>query len=161
MVFKTCFFVFLFVCLLLYRAEKAWSAMLGSSSKWKAEDPPITNNGMRIAREAATKILDLVNELSSSIPRINEVRYCLWEYVFSKQEILLFFFLLPQVRIYSSRLIRAVQTAHQIALHLNLPIYLSTGLATISASVAKKRESFPFFSADEIKSICPGKVDSV
>jgi len=53
-------------------------------------------------------------------------------------------------------LLRAIQTAHQIALKLSLPVHLSSGLATISASVRKAGDSFPFQPLERLRSLCPG-----
>jgi broad specificity phosphatase PhoE len=57
--------------------------------------------------------------------------------------------------IFSSKLIRAIQTAHQIALELSLPIVLSTGFARTAQAVGDD-DPFDFLSLEEIQTYCPG-----
>jgi broad specificity phosphatase PhoE len=58
--------------------------------------------------------------------------------------------------IYSSRLIRTVQTAHKIAIKLNVPIVLSSYLAESAAAVARSEGTFDFLSAEELAHFAPG-----
>mmetsp|Transcript_6517 Transcript_6517/g.9091 ORF Transcript_6517/g.9091 Transcript_6517/m.9091 type:complete len:243 (+) Transcript_6517:1958-2686(+) len=112
---------------------KEWEELLEQDSLWRATDPPITTNGINIARNAAEKIILLIGETLSNGGRK-----------------------FKEIRIYSSMLLRAIQTAHQIALKLSLPVHLSSGLATISASVRKAGDSFPFQPLERLRSLCPG-----
>ena len=58
--------------------------------------------------------------------------------------------------VYSSRLIRAVQTAHPIAVRFGVPIVLSSAIAECAAAVAKISDSFDFLSAEELQHFAPG-----
>jgi broad specificity phosphatase PhoE len=60
------------------------------------------------------------------------------------------------IRIYSSRLMRCVQTAYQIAQELGLPIHLSSGLSLTAVAVGRRKTTFQFQSLDELSALCPG-----
>jgi hypothetical protein len=111
--------------------EGAWKKMLAKSSGRKtAKDDPVISpeRGERFA-------LDMAKTLKEILPRMA-----------------------PDVRpvLYSSKLLRAVQTAAFVAKELNLPVRLSAGLATIIPAVKKAAGSFEFASIDEMRSLCPG-----
>mmetsp|Transcript_20493 Transcript_20493/g.34834 ORF Transcript_20493/g.34834 Transcript_20493/m.34834 type:complete len:413 (+) Transcript_20493:245-1483(+) len=92
-----------------------------------SNDPCISNmNGPKYAQEAATTIANIVQESQFS-----------------------------DVNVYSSRLMRAIQTASYIARELNVPVKLSTGLAQIISAVKKSEGSFEFADIDEIIARCP------
>lgn len=59
--------------------------------------------------------------------------------------------------IYASRLRRAIETAYQIALHLKVPIFISSGLAQTAKAVEEKTGgNFQFHTLEEIRAFCPG-----
>lgn len=58
--------------------------------------------------------------------------------------------------VYSSRLTRAIQTAHQIALKFQVPIVVSALLAKSAAAVAKKVDKFDFLTMQELQHFAPG-----
>lgn len=60
-----------------------------------------------------------------------------------------------EVRIYTSKLIRSVQTAHAIARKLNLPLYVCSGLALTAAAVEESNGTFEFASIEQVKTFCP------
>jgi broad specificity phosphatase PhoE len=60
------------------------------------------------------------------------------------------------IRIYSSRLMRCVQTAYQIAQELDLPIHVSSGLALTAVAVGRRKTTFQFQSLEELSALCPG-----
>lgn len=103
----------------------------GRSFMSVANDPPITANGTEIAKQAATTLCGL-----SLITKAQQNRKTL--------------------RIYSSRLIRCVQTAYEIALVLKLPIYIASGLSLTAIAVIKAKGSFEFLSMNELRNACPG-----
>jgi broad specificity phosphatase PhoE len=99
------------------------STLLRRSKQFFAWDPPLsTDSGPIYANHAAETIFRM---LSASLPTVN-------------------------VRIYSSRLRRAVQTAVPLARRFQLPIYLSYGLSTIIPAVAKADGQFQFQSPEEL-----------
>lgn len=59
-------------------------------------------------------------------------------------------------KIFASKLLRAVQTAYEIALELSVPIVVSKGFALTAAAVAKKGDDFEFLSLDVLKTYCHG-----
>ena len=59
-------------------------------------------------------------------------------------------------RIYSSRLRRCIETAYQLALRLEVPIYVCAGLALTAVAVERRKGSFEFHSMMEIRAFCPG-----
>lgn len=65
----------------------------------------------------------------------------------------------PQV-IFSSKLIRSLMTAYEIAKELSLPICVSSGLAMTAAAVRDARmiieDEYSFLSIEEMRSLCPG-----
>lgn len=58
--------------------------------------------------------------------------------------------------IYSSKLLRAAQTAYEIAKVLSVPIVLSEGFARTAAAVEDMRDRFLFLSIEELVEYCPG-----
>lgn len=61
-----------------------------------------------------------------------------------------------KLAIYCSKLTRAAQTAHRIALELNIPIFLSSGLSMVISAVKKTNGNFQFESIVELSKLCPG-----
>lgn len=59
-----------------------------------------------------------------------------------------------EVVVYSSRLIRCVQTAYKVAKELGLPIYVATGLSMTAVAVVKRK--FNYASLKQLQSMCPG-----
>jgi hypothetical protein len=58
--------------------------------------------------------------------------------------------------IFCSRLIRCVQTAHEIARHFGVPIIVSKGLALTALAVRESQGLFEFASLRELRDLCPG-----
>jgi hypothetical protein len=59
--------------------------------------------------------------------------------------------------LYASRLRRAIETAHRIALELKVPIFVSSGLAMTAKAVEEKTGgNFQFHTLEEIRAFCPG-----
>lgn len=96
-----------------------------------AHDPILTENGISIAADSGVTIKNL---LETSYPSC-------------------------RVKLYSSKLIRSVQTAHQISLALgNIPIHLSSGVASVAAAVKKKinqGQEFQLMTHEETSRYCP------
>jgi len=59
-------------------------------------------------------------------------------------------------RVYASKLRRAYETAYPLALKLNIPMYVSSGLALTAIAVHQSNGQFQFQSLDEIQSKCSG-----
>ncbi len=91
-------------------------------------DPPITGNGVALANTAASSIKQFISAKDAT----------------------------SEVRVYTSKLIRSVQTAYQIALQLHVPLYVCTGLALTAAAVGEANGLFQFVTVEEIKDLCPG-----
>lgn len=97
-------------------------------------DTPITAAGAGMAADAAKTVKSIISTRlrdSSSLGDLN-------------------------VRIYSSRLMRCVQTAHQIAQELGLPIHVSSGLSLTAVAVGRRKMTFQFQSLRELSGYCPG-----
>lgn len=90
-------------------------------------DPNLTDDGLRQAEAAADRIIQDAIRGGYSIDCI-----------------------------YSSKLIRAVQTAHKLAIKLNIPIILSASLAQSAAAVERMGERFDFLSISELAHFAPG-----
>lgn len=58
--------------------------------------------------------------------------------------------------IYTSRLRRCVETAYPIALELNVPLVVCTGLALTALAVERRKGLFEFHSMEDIRNFCPG-----
>lgn len=58
--------------------------------------------------------------------------------------------------VYTSRLRRCIETAYPIALELNVPLLVCTGLALTALAVEKRGTLFEFHNMEEIRSFCPG-----
>eukprot|EP00603_Paraphysomonas_imperforata_P002396 CAMPEP_0114419248 /NCGR_PEP_ID=MMETSP0103-20121206/3926_1 /TAXON_ID=37642 ORGANISM="Paraphysomonas imperforata, Strain PA2" /NCGR_SAMPLE_ID=MMETSP0103 /ASSEMBLY_ACC=CAM_ASM_000201 /LENGTH=274 /DNA_ID=CAMNT_0001587655 /DNA_START=105 /DNA_END=929 /DNA_ORIENTATION=+ len=93
----------------------------------RINDPPLTENGKQQARDVA---LSLKSGLTTSAEQ-------------------------PQV-IFSSKLIRSLMTAYEIAKEMSLPICVSRGFSLTAAAVAKKGKDFTFLSLEEMQELCPG-----
>jgi broad specificity phosphatase PhoE len=95
------------------------------------QDPPLSNtNGQVYAEQAAetigsTLLPSILSSLSSASPSV-------------------------PIRIYSSRFLRAIQTAMPLALKLHLPIHISFGLSTVLPQVAKAKDLNQFLSVDDL-----------
>lgn len=102
--------------------------LLGWETANFRRDPPLTNNGLAMSRRVALTIKKMF--LDQSITTIN---------------------------IYCSRLLRAVQTAREIALELKIDsVHISGGLASILGDITKTHGSFRYKTVDELYAICPG-----
>jgi broad specificity phosphatase PhoE len=115
--------------------ETGWRLMVNSDRSKRdryslLNDPPITNNGVRIAKTAAQFVDKLVSEVVD--PNSN-----------------------LETRIYTSKLLRSVQTAHQIALKLNVPLYICSGLALTAQAVGDSDGKFEHLTVEEIQKFCP------
>lgn len=106
-----------------------------SRDKYSLEnDTPITAAGAEMAADAAKTVKAIVSARlrdGSSLKDLN-------------------------IRIYSSRLMRCVQTAHQIAQELELPIHVSSGLSLTAVAVGRRKTTFQFQSLFELSKHCPG-----
>ena len=58
--------------------------------------------------------------------------------------------------IYCSKLLRAIQTAYEIAKILSLPIVLSEGFARTAQAVEQMNGQFQYLTIDELTQYCPG-----
>jgi broad specificity phosphatase PhoE len=97
-------------------------------------DTPITAAGVDMAADAAKTVRDLLIHSfggSEALPNLN-------------------------IRIYSSRLMRCVQTAHQIARELDRPVHISCGLSLTAVAVGRRKNTFQFQRMDELQELCPG-----
>jgi broad specificity phosphatase PhoE len=96
-------------------------------------DPPITPNGKLIAEHAGTTLQNLLHQRHSSEERTSPLR----------------------IRIYSSRLLRCLQTSIRVAKKLNIrEIYISSGLALTAAAVDRLGSAFEFLTVEEIEGLC-------
>jgi hypothetical protein len=86
-------------------------------------DPFLTENGIKLAYQTA-------KTLKKSL-------------VNNKKEIVL----------YTSKLTRCVQTAHMIAMELNLPLHVSSGLALTAKAVADSNGNFVFKTIEELTQV--------
>mgnify|MGYP003386077247 CR=1 FL=1 len=93
----------------------------------RVNDPPLTEDGKLQAREVA-------NTLKQELLKSPEM---------------------PQV-IFSSKLIRSLMTAYEIAKELSLPICVSRGFALTAAAVVKKGSKFSFLTLEQMRELCPG-----
>lgn len=118
--------------------EIGWKRSLRNNSSLRCKyslqnDPPITQNGVALAADAGRTIKELI------------------QYIKEKRH--------PEtkVRIYSSKLLRCVQTAYQIALEVNEPVHLAAGLAYTAIALSRLRDKskFEFLSINEMKRHCP------
>ena len=114
----------------------AWASMVENDKSGRdmisvSNDPPITANGAELAKRAAISVRSL--GLIESAQREGKT-----------------------ITIYSSRLIRCVQTAYEIAVLLGLPIHISSGLSLTAIAVIKAKGSFEFQSLESLRAACPG-----
>lgn len=96
-----------------------------------ANDPVITPRGVQYAHDAAVTMQHIVASRTTG---------CAGEVT---------------VKVYCSRLRRALQTAYPIAIAFNVPLHYSTGLSQMVALVAKKHGSFQFQSEHEMEAEFP------
>lgn len=89
-------------------------------------DPHLTDQGLRQAEHAAEHLLQLL----------------------AKDK--------PVECVYSSRLIRTVQTAYKIAVRFNVPIVLKSSLSESAAAVMRANGAFDFLSIEELAFFAPG-----
>jgi broad specificity phosphatase PhoE len=108
------------------------------NSLWN--DPPITLNGMDIAKKAGHTLNH------HFIPRIHNTLH--GDDSHNKP---------IKFRLYASKLLRCIQTSIEIAKQLNInEIYFSSGLAMTAAAVERMGcEDFDFISENEMKSLAP------
>jgi broad specificity phosphatase PhoE len=97
-------------------------------------DTPITAAGAEIAADAAKTVKAIISTRLRNGESVKDLT----------------------VRIYSSRLMRCVQTAYQIAQELDLPIHVSSGLALTAVAVGQRKTTFQFQSLEELSALCPG-----
>lgn len=93
----------------------------------RINDPILTEEGCLQAQEVAETLLTELNEYN-----LEEISY-----------------------IYSSKLIRSIQTAYYIALKLSKPILVSRGFAMTAAAVEDMGDQFQFLTIEEIQEFCP------
>jgi broad specificity phosphatase PhoE len=93
----------------------------------RVSDPPLTKKGKLQARKVAES---LSRELLNAPER-------------------------PQV-VFSSKLIRSLMTAYEIAKELKVPICVSGGFSLTAAAVVKAKRRFTFLSMEELQLLCPG-----
>lgn len=98
-------------------------------------DTPITAVGVNIAANVAITVRDLILAEHPNTTNLSDLN----------------------IKIYSSRLMRCVQTANQLACEFNLPIHVSSGLA-LTAVAVRRKSSFSFLSMTELATHCPGVV---
>jgi broad specificity phosphatase PhoE len=95
-----------------------------------SNDPPITDNGILIAKQAGKTLRTLLPSLKTDFP--DDIK----------------------IRLYSSRLLRCVQTTIAIAKMLGITsLYISSGLALAAAAVDRLRDEFDFLSIEEIQQL--------
>ncbi len=116
-------------------ASKPSPAIPKRAKQYFIQDPTLSpKNGIRYAEEVAHTMQQLISSSSIS-PSDQEVP--------------------RQVRLYSSKLRRAIQTAIPIARALNIPLFLSTGLSMAIAAIRKSGngdgEGFQFISIEELR----------
>ena len=97
-------------------------------------DTPITANGVNMAADAAKTVRDIITAKYSNNTPLSELN----------------------IRIYSSRLMRCVQTAHQIAKEFDLPIHVSSGLSLTAVAVGRCKTTFQFQSMSDLAALCRG-----
>eukprot|EP01032_Pedospumella_encystans_P019755 gene19755-22460_t len=120
-------------------APQEWLESLKSNTSLRdrfslENDTPITAEGVNMAADAARTVRDLItSKYSNSTPLVA-----------------------LKIRIYSSRLMRCVQTAHQIAQELNLPIHICSGLSLTAVAVSRRKGTFEFQTMEELTELCPG-----
>jgi len=97
-------------------------------------DTPITADGVNMAADAAKTVRDIITAKYSNNTPLSQLN----------------------IRIYSSRLMRCVQTAHQIAQELDLPIHVSSGLSLTAVAVGRRKMTFQFQTISDLAKLCHG-----
>ena len=137
------------------KEEKAsWKVMVASDTTRRSkadlhDDPILTKRGSALAAEAATSLRMILNKhklVSSGASSTNCIAGSV-RLLKSDSGV---------NRIYTSRLRRCVETAYQMAIILQLPLYICTGLALTALAVERRKGMFQFHTLEEIKSFCPG-----
>lgn len=119
-------------------SPEEWLDSLKNNNSWRDKysienDTPITANGATIAADAAKTVKSIIETRLRNTESTKDLK----------------------IRIYSSRLMRCVQTANQIAQELNLPIHVSTGLALTAVAVGRRKTTFEFQTLEELSELCP------
>lgn len=120
-------------------APEEWVASLkdnkSNRDRYSLEnDTPITARGVTLASDAAKTVKTILSTRLRNSESLRDLN----------------------VRIYSSRLLRCVQTAYQIAQELDLPIHVSSGLSLTAVAVGRRKTTFQFQTLQELAAICPG-----
>lgn len=110
----------------LWKSIVAEANLTGPSALYFSQDPPLTATGINQAQEMARNVL-------TEISRIQK-----------------------PVHIYSSRLLRSVGTAVEIAKLTNSPVFLSTGVSMVIPEVLRANGRFVFKSVSELTTKFPG-----
>ena len=118
-------------------------------------DPILTKRGLAIASETAKSIAIILEniKLTDNTENLMEAAPDLPS---STPDSMSMISASPIQCIYTSRLRRCIETAYPIALELNVPLLVCTGLALTALAVERRRGLFEFHSMDEIRSFCPG-----
>lgn len=103
------------------------------------QDPPLSSNGLLIANNAANTLYQMITATTSTTSSTSSSS--------SSSTI--------SIRLFCSKLQRAIQTAIPIAKLFHIPIYLSAGLATVISSVHKTHGKFEFLTIDELQTRYP------
>jgi hypothetical protein len=116
-------------------------------------DPILTTRGLEIASETAKSIAVILENMKlkdyneTQITAAPDLPSLAAESIVRK----------PAIEcVYTSRLRRCIETAYPIALELNVPLLVCTGLALTALAVERRRGLFEFHSMKEISSFCPG-----
>eukprot|EP01036_Dinobryon_divergens_P028217 gene28217-37127_t len=111
------------------RSEKNDGSSSNIRSRYSFQnDPPITDNGKSLARDMANTVFDIISKESN-----------------------------VRIKLFSSKLIRCIQTSYELAQRVGGPIYVSSGLALTAQAVADcDDDGFEFLSIEEIREYCPG-----
>lgn len=120
-------------------APEEWLESIKNNSSWRdryslENDTPITAAGAAMAADAAKTVREILSTRLRNGSTTKDLN----------------------IRIYSSRLMRCVQTANQIAQELNLPIHVSSGLSLTAVAVGRRKTTFQFQTLDELSALCPG-----
>lgn len=138
--------------------KTSWKVAVANdtSQRHKADlynDPILTKRGIAIAAVAAKSLRFILNDCAIQTKLVGDDDSNIGSVA---RNISGFCSDLRIDRIYSSRLRRCIDTAYQLALNLDLPIYVSTGLALTALAVERRKGSFEFHSRKEIRAFCPG-----
>jgi broad specificity phosphatase PhoE len=125
------------------------------------DDPPITQNGIDIARRAAITVADMVSEKTNTIKTFpskhiyeddgKQCRGDTSESVPTIDDHASKY--IPKIEvIFCSKLKRCIETGREVAGYLNVPMVVSRGFAMTAAAVTKDPQ-FEFLSMDELQAI--------